>query len=306
MAQYIVCTSINDPSIAIKKFDFLTDWKLVVVGDAKTPSNYTLENGIYLSPKIQESLYPDLSDSLGWNTIQRRNIGYLYAYTQGAKIVATIDDDNIPLDNWGEDVHLGKEIIATEYVSDNGVFDPFTPTNYQHLWHRGFPIQLLSQRKYDSVAKAKITPDIQADFWNGDPDIDAICRMQFQPNCRFANEAFPFFSKSFSPFNSQNTFLTRQALKEFFLFPFIGRMDDIWASFYVQALGFNVLYNAPTVYQDRNVHDLTEDMKKEYLGYEYNYLILKDLRNDPESIKKYLPDRSIKVWNLYRKIIDSY
>ena len=42
----------------------------------------------------------------------------------------------------------------------------------------------------------------------------------------------------------------------------MGRMDDIWASYYVQAKGFKVLYNKPSVYQDRNVHGLTKDMKK--------------------------------------------
>ena len=306
MDNYIVCTSINQPTIAIKKFDSLPGWKLIVVGDLKTPLDYTLENGTYLSPQAQESLYPDLSDLLGWNTIQRRNIGYLYAYANGAKIVATVDDDNVPLENWGKDIRIEKENFATEYISNNDVFDPLTPTNYPHLWHRGFPIQLLSKRNYDSVANVKVQPDIQANFWNGDPDIDAICRMQFQPNCNFSEKPFPFFSKSFAPFNSQNTLLSKSALKEFFLFPFVGRMDDIWASFYVQALGFTVIYDTPTVYQDRNAHDLTEDMKKEYFGYELNHLILKDLKNDPESIKKYLPSRSLEVWDLYRKIINSY
>ena len=47
-------------------------------------------------------------------------------------------------------------------------------------------------------------------------------------------------------------------------------MDDIWASYYVQAKGFKVLYNKPSVYQDRNVHDLTKDMEKD-IGYKNNF-----------------------------------
>ena len=43
MKKYIVCTSINKPTLAIKKFDLMKDWKLVVVGDKKTPKNYTLK-----------------------------------------------------------------------------------------------------------------------------------------------------------------------------------------------------------------------------------------------------------------------
>ena len=53
MKKFIVCTSINKPTVAIRKFDKLKDWKLVVVGDKKTPKNYKLKNGIYLSPKTQ-------------------------------------------------------------------------------------------------------------------------------------------------------------------------------------------------------------------------------------------------------------
>lgn len=306
MTKYIVCTSINEPTTAIKKFDSMPGWKLIVVGDLKTPPNYKLLNGLYLDPKLQEEMYPQLSNLLGWNTIQRRNIGYLYAYKAGAELIATVDDDNIPFENWGKQILTGREMNATEFLSNNDAFDPLTPTNYNYLWHRGFPIQMLTERNYTSIENSKITPDVQADFWNGDPDIDAICRMQFQPNCNFSDEQFPFFSKAFSPFNSQNTFLTRKVLTDYFLFPFIGRMDDIWASYYVQSLGYNVVYNSASVYQDRNSHDLTEDMKKEYIGYELNHLILRDLKNNPESIRKYLPQNSIDAWDLYREIIKSY
>ena len=37
-------------------------------------------------------------------------------------------------------------------------------------------------------------------------------------------------------------------------------MDDIWASYYVEAKGLKVVYNKPSVYQLRNEHDLTKDM----------------------------------------------
>ena len=47
---------------------------------------------------------------VGWNKIQRRNLGFLYAYDQGADVVATVDDDNIPYENWGEDLYIGKKL----------------------------------------------------------------------------------------------------------------------------------------------------------------------------------------------------
>ena len=75
--KYIITTTINNPTEAIHKFDNMPDWKLIVVGDKKTPSNYNLTNGIYLSPEDQENHDKDLSDAIGWNCIQRRNFGCL-------------------------------------------------------------------------------------------------------------------------------------------------------------------------------------------------------------------------------------
>ena len=38
---------------------------------------------------------------------------------------------------------------------------------------------------------------VSADFWNGDPDIDAICRMEYRPDCKFDEKYFPFSSNTF-------------------------------------------------------------------------------------------------------------
>jgi hypothetical protein len=45
-------------------------------------------------------------------------------------------------------------------------------------------------------------------------------------------------------------------------------------------------------------------MKKEYIGYEKNLSLVRDLLRDPESIKNYLPKRTQLAWNLYRKLIE--
>lgn len=301
MKKVIVCTTINSPTEAIQKYDSMSDWHLVVIGDKKTPSDYQLENGTYISADEQEKMAPELSESIGWNCIQRRNFGLLVAHQMGADIVSTVDDDNIPLDGWGLDINVGKEIELTEFQITQSAFDPIGATNYSHIWHRGFPLQLLPERNYASTKSVKIKPMVQADFWNGDPDIDAICRMEHKPDCNFDEAVFPFTANKPGPFNSQNTFIHGSLLPEYFLFPHVGRMDDIWASYYVQALGHRVIYNKATVYQDRNVHNLITDMKNEYLGYENNLQLIDDLAVDPKNINKYLPERSIKAWENFRK-----
>jgi len=301
MKKVIVTTTINKPTKAIKRFEKMSDWELVVIGDKKTPSDYKLSRGYYVSPETQEKYDKPLSDAIGWNCIQRRNFGLLWAHDMGADIIAVVDDDNIPYNNWGKDLLVGKQVEIKTYDSEINVFDPIGATNYKHLWHRGFPIQYVKKRNYEKFCEKIINSDIQADFWNGDPDIDAICRMEHAPECNFDSSFFPFTSTKIAPFNSQNTFLSNRCLNDYFLFPHIGRMDDIWASFYVQAKGYKVLFNSASVYQERNPHDLTKDMKKEYLGYENNINLINEIIEDPESIYSYLPGKSIRAFELYKK-----
>lgn len=297
----IVTTTINPPTEAMEKFQSLPDWELVVIGDKKTPKDYHLDHGIYVTPEEQEKYDKELSDAIGWNCIQRRSFGLLWAHDMKADIVAVVDDDNIPYADWGKDLMVGEDVEVNYYQTDLPAFDPVGATNERNLWHRGYPLQLVSKRDYSKKGKRSLTPDIQADFWNGDPDIDAICRMEHAPECNFDVSLFPIASNKISPFNSQNTFIRGVLLKDYFLFPHIGRMDDIWASYYVEAKGYKVVYGKPSVYQARNEHDLVRDMKQEYLGYENNLNLVRDLAVDPEKILDYLPEDSIRAFNLYRR-----
>ena len=112
-----------------------------------------------------------------------------------------------------------------------------------------------------------------------------------------------FTSNKISPFNSQNTILSKKIAPDYFLFPHIGRMDDIWASYYVQSLGHRVIYTKASVYQDRNAHNLIEDLKKEYLGYENNLDLVNQIVKNPNNIIKYLPPRAVEAWDLYRNLL---
>ena len=301
MKKVIVTTTINPPTEAIHRFDANPDWDLVVIGDLKTPKDYQLKRGRYIAPEEQERIDKDLSDAIGWRCIQRRSFGLLVAQQMGAEIVALVDDDNIPRAGWGENLMIGRPVEVHYYETDLPAFDPVGATNHAHLWHRGYPLQLLPRRDYRRQSRKTITPDVQADFWDGDPDIDAVCRMIHAPECKFDPKYFPMAGNRLSPFNSQNTFISGKLLKDYFLFPHVGRMDDIWAAYYVEALGARVVYGAPTVYQQRNEHDLVVDMQKEYIGYENNLRLVSDLAANPEAIHQYLPERSAEAFRLYRR-----
>lgn len=300
MNGVIVTTTINPPTKAVRLFDALPGWHLVVIGDRKTPDDYTLDNGSYVGTAEQEKIDKVLSDLIGWNCIQRRNFGFLVAQEMGAEIVAVVDDDNIPYEGWGTDLFVGREVEASVFTTSLPAFDPVGATNYPHLWHRGYPLPLLAQRDYSASAREPVRADVQADFWDGDPDIDAICRMQFAPNCKFDEAVFPIAANVMSPFNSQNTFLAARCLRDYFLFPHVGRMDDIWGAYYLQAKGSKVVFAKASVRQERNPHDPLVDMRREYLGYENNLAIVEAVREDPDALFGFLPDESVAAFERYR------
>ena len=81
LEKFIIITTIFKPSLAVKKFSKFQDWKLIVVGDLKTPHRMyeNLKNIIYLSPKDQEKIDKKLSELIGWNCVQRRNF-FIYMH----------------------------------------------------------------------------------------------------------------------------------------------------------------------------------------------------------------------------------
>jgi len=298
---YIATTTINPPTKALKLFAKNKNCQLVVALDKKS-KKFELKNSIILSTSYQEKKWPKLSKLVGWNCIQRRNFAILEAYNRGAEVIALIDDDNIPYSNWFKNIYVGKKIRCKEVDINKNIFDPVGYTNYPNLWHRGIPLELVKDRKYKTKKKFLIKADIQANFWNGDPDIDAICRMIYRPECNFKKSYFPFYSKKISVFNSQNTLITRRMVQDYFLFPHIGRMDDIWASFYVTSKKYKVIYNEPTVYQQRNIHNLIKDFKDEYIGYTNSLNLVENLYKNSENIYDFLPKKSSLAFDEWKKL----
>lgn len=317
MNKAIVTTTINPPTKALEKFLDIAkrdDWKLFIVGDKKTPHEKykLLEQAnpgliIYIDPDHQEAISKELSDLIGWNCIQRRNFGLVAAYNQGADIIAVVDDDNIPKDDWGQNLAIGKDLrleiyyykedVGPEYV----VMDPLAPTHHgANFWHRGFPIQLLKQRNRLNSATGSRTPLVQADLWDGAPDIDAVCRINKPGNIKF-NVQHHYALTLPGPFNSQNTFLAREVIPEYFLWPHIGRMDDIFAAYYLQArFPESVVYGPASVVQERNPHDLSKDLEAEMIGYKHALDFATSMQKTPDLMPDYIPHKSLEAFRAYK------
>jgi hypothetical protein len=283
----IVTTTIKKPSEALKQLSMMRDWRLYVVGDQKTPHDaYQKIDCVYIHPDEQKNIAPEVSEILGWGCIQRRNIGFIKAYRDGAEIFATIDDDNIPLPNWGT---LVGEKISCSVFEHEILFDPFTQTSLRELWHRGFPCSEREERFRTTSSEEKIEIKVQAGFWHGKPDADALSRMLFGNQQRAVSGNFPFASRK-TIFSSQNAFLHREIMPHYSVLPFVGRMDDIWGCIVMQKrTGSPVVFTEPSTLHDRNEHDIISDLNEEWPWHEKTLNLLEKGESAlPEKTKKFI------------------
>ena len=63
---YIATTTINRPSVALKRFAKNKNCKVIIALD-KNSKPFKLTNSIILSTKYQEKKWPKLSKLIGWN-----------------------------------------------------------------------------------------------------------------------------------------------------------------------------------------------------------------------------------------------
>jgi hypothetical protein len=139
---------------------------------------------------------------------------------------------------------------------------------------------------------------VQADLWDGDPDIDSMARLTIKPCVKF-NVTKPYCSNVTSPFNSQNTFIAREIIPYYTVLPHVGRMDDIWASYMIQEKFPNsVVYNKASVYQDRNKQDLITNLEKEIIGYRNTLTFIK---NNCKLEQDFVPEKTKHFYSIYRK-----
>jgi hypothetical protein len=261
--KWIVVTTIQYPTEQLKQLAQIPDWHLVVVGDKKTPKDWHLENCDYLSPERQLELGYELTNLLPWNHYSRKNIGYLFAIENGAKIIYETDDDNLPigaLNPSSQNCELHGLKHADNCVNVYGYF------GQPHVWPRGYPLDKIKEGNHFLVT----TPEpcqigIEQGVVNKSPDVDAIFRLTQEEEIVF-EERFPCFlpENLFCPFNSQNTFFHQAAFFTMYIpsTPTM-RVSDIWRGYIAQKLiwekGLKLIFSGPNAIQERNAHSLMND-----------------------------------------------
>lgn len=272
-----VITTINEPTEAVKKIANLTD--LIVVGDRKTPHDWWCEDVYMFVNGVKSNL--EVEKFLPFDHYSRKNIGYLAAIAEGAKVIYDTDDDNIPNENWKERT---VEVEASESVG-TGWYNVYNLLSERYIWPRGFSLRQLDKFASCGVTK-KFTSSIQQGLADGEPDVDAIWRLVYGKSNHFENnKSIYLHSGTWCPFNSQSTWWFPKAYPLMYL-PVTAsfRMTDIWRSFVAQRclweMGEGVTFHSPAeVFQDRNKHDLLKDFEDEIPGYLKNDLIVETLQD---------------------------
>jgi hypothetical protein len=120
---------------------------------------------------------------------------------------------------------------------------------------------------------------VNAGLWLGDPDVDAVTRLALAPRAReFRGASVVLGAGVWSPLNSQNTALARDAARAYYYVRMgdalgglpIDRFGDILAGYFLQACtqqrGEAVRFGTPVADHRRSPHDAFVDLSQELGG----------------------------------------
>jgi hypothetical protein len=293
--KYIILTTINHPSQAVKTIAKMKkDWTILAVADRKTPPDWNCQDVRLLSLHEQKAFDSNFAQKCPLDHYARKNIGYLKAIRDGARVIAETDDDNIPKENFLTSLN---QRIKGRLVKKSGWENIYTHFTDERIWPRGFPLEYIN-RSFETTSpltgESVFDCPIQQYLVDGDPDVDAIYRLTTQVDTKFRPNTVVLSEGTFCPFNSQNTIWWPEAFVLLYLPGSVSfRMTDIWRSFIAQIClyktGKHVGFGLATMLQARNEHSLVRDFADEIPGYLNNARIMELLRNsrlsdDPNQI----------------------
>jgi len=271
----IVVTSIaapNAPLQALARGCRERGHTFIVIGDAASPSDFSLEGCDFFGLKQQHELGLKLAAQCPTRHYARKNIGYLLAMRAGATLIIETDDDNTPYETFWHQRTRGQTVRAATEAGWLNVYRYFTDA---YVWPRGFPLNRISapQTAFDELATLNIDAPIQQGLSDVDPDVDAIYRLTQTAPVSFSRDRRVALKQNvWCPFNSQNTTWWADAFPLLYLPAYCTfRMTDIWRSFVAQRIAWendwSLLFHEPNGEQARNEHDLMRDFADEIPGY---------------------------------------
>lgn len=316
MKTTIVATTIQIPDalrqIANNARDYAhTDLDFIVIGDRKTPSSvpdfceqirrdcYPVEyldldaQSRYLAPKSKPLL-----KHLCFDSRQRRNVGIFRAWENGADLILSVDP-NIQIgreDFLSPHLQTGKTLPLSTRSSPTGwhnIAEDLVEAKAQTFFLRGFP-----QWQRDTITPAfraveTVSVAAHSGFLLGASDLDAATRIDrsIAAMSRRSIGSFALARGTWSPFSAHNTSFKRDVIPACFFSPFVGRYDDIWASYIITRiahhLGDVISFGDPCVRKPADSSDLARDYDNERVGFRQTDLFCAALRSIPLSGTSY-------------------
>ena len=247
------------------------------IGDSKTPAGFALDGCDYYSLERQRASGLAYAALCPERSYTRKNIGYLLAIRDGARVLIETDDDNFPRDPfWLPRQREAQAPLAekTGWLNAYGFFSDAL------LWPRGLPLDAVQTKLPELASLPLVTRDcpIQQGLADENPDVDAIYRLLLPLPQNLRPGRVILGDRAWCPFNSQNTTWWAEAFPLLYLPAHCSfRMTDIWRSFVAQRIawanGWSVLFHEATVWQERNDHNLMRDFQDEVPGYLHNRAI---------------------------------
>lgn len=281
----LVVTTISEANKVLQKLAAgcqSHNWDFIIIGDTKSPKDFSLAGSQYYD--IDAQITTDLKYARLCPTkhYARKNIGYLLAIKEGAASIVETDDDNLPLDSFWQESSVSVECKVIEKAGWVNVYKYYSDAI---IWPRGLPLDTINKPvpNPESLTVSSSSCPIQQGLANDNPDVDAIYRLVLPLPITFKdNLKLALGVDSWCPFNSQNTVWFPAAYPLMYLPAYCSfRMTDIWRSFVAQRIcwenGWRILFYSPTVYQERNEHNLMRDFEDEVSGYLNNDKIARSL-----------------------------
>ncbi|RTL51086.1 MAG: DUF288 domain-containing protein [Sphingobacteriales bacterium] len=278
----LVITSISPPNEVLKSYAVLCKQHnvgYIVIGDTKSPNDFFIEGCQFLSIEQQTKVDEAFAALLPVKHYARKNMGYLLAMQQGSTVIIETDDDNFGTENFFNFYPL--QTIQPVYEAMGTWVNVYQYFTDKKIWPRGLPLNRILDTPANlrqTIAK-NIAAPIQQGLANDNPDVDAVYRLVSDVRITFdANKQIALGKLTWCPFNSQNTVWYAPAFPLLYLPSYCSfRMTDIWRSLIAQRIAWennwHILFYSPTVWQERNEHNLMKDFEDEIPGYLHNETI---------------------------------